>query len=464
MVQLYKSRVEQLGGDTSQRINATRLKEKLVAQIPDLEAHKNKYEVILSFKTDIGDTLMEATRKDHDSDAVSLMRAAAIIRKDIFQVQHRFKGSLLDEQYDTNPTSLLALIQMILGGTDIENQTENNTEVRSAALSITQLLVFNAMKWCRKDSNAVRHNLDRETRLPLYLGLLIHDKTRKRQLIDILFEKGLSVSYDRVLQLSTDMANGVIDQFEADGVVCPIVLRERVFTTGNLDNLDHDPTSTSALTAFYGTALSMTQHITDETPGTERHLDRASPNEKSKSKLVKPLMESYTQVPPAIFATDKPSPHRTVGVAIPQTAKLESDEAQTAWLRRVIQLLQKEQLDKDDNISWSAYFAHLQYSLRRPPAISGLMPLFRDNAHSVAMVKHGMDIIIKATLHVNPGQVPVLTVDQPLYAIAKEMQWSWPDQYGEGKYVVLMGGLHIEMALLNVLGNWLDGSGWVQYM
>ena len=24
-----------------------------------------------------------------------------------------------------------------------------------------------------------------------------------------------------------------------------------------------------------------------------------------------------------------------------------------------------------------------------------------------------------------------------------------------------MGGLHIEKALLNVLGNWLDGSGWV---
>ena len=66
---------------------------------------------------------------------------------------------------------------------------------------------------------------------------------------------------------------------------------------------------------------------------------------------------------------------------------------------------------------------------------------------------------MKATQHVNPGQVPVLTVDQPLYAIAKAIQWSWPDQYGEGKY-----GLHIEMALLNVLGNWLDGSGWVAIM
>ena len=92
------------------------------------------------------------------------------------------------------------------------------------------------------------------------------------------------------------------------------------------------------------------------------------------------------------------------------------------------------------------------------------MPLFRDNAHSVAMVKHGMDVIMKATEHVNPGQIPVLTLYQPLYTIAKEIQWSWPSMYGEEKYVVLMGGLHREMALLNVLGNWLDGSGWVAIM
>lgn len=31
-------------------------------------------------------------------------------------------------------------------------------------------------------------------------------------------------------------------------------------------------------------------------------------------------------------------------------------------------------------------------------------------------------------------------------------------------YVVLMGGLHIEIALLNVLVDWLDGSGWISIM
>ena len=75
-----------------------------------------------------------------------------------------------------------------------------------------------------------------------------------------------------------------------------------------------------------------------------------------------------------------------------------------------------------------------------------------------------MDIIKKATLHVNPNQIPVITLDQPLYAIAKKVQWTWPNDYGETCYVVLLGGLHIEMSFLKVIGDWLQGSGWVELM
>ena len=107
-----------------------------------------------------------------------------------------------------------------------------------------------------------------------------------------------------------------------------------------------------------------------------------------------------------------------------------------------------------NNISWSAHFATLQDASRRPPEISELMPLFRDTFSLLALVKHGMGVIAKATECVNHEQVPVLTVDQPLYAIAKKIPWSWPDVYGDSKYVVMMGGIHSEIALLNVLGHW----------
>ena len=54
-----------------------------------------------------------------------------------------------------------------------------------------------------------------------------------------------------------------------------------------------------------------------------------------------------------------------------------------------------------------------------------------------------------AVQHLNPRQTPVVTFDQP-------------QETGEDKVVVMFGGLHIKMAALKTLGNWMDGSGWVQ--
>ena len=49
------------------------------------------------------------------------------------------------------------------------------------------------------------------------------------------------------------------------------------------------------------------------------------------------------------------------------------------------------------------------------------------------MVKHGIE-------YLNPGQIPVTIFDQPLFALAKFVQWKWPDTYGEQKYVAMFGG------------------------
>ena len=83
----------------SERTQATRLKEKLLTQIPDLEAHKGKYEIILPFKYDVGETLLDVKARDQESDVVVLIRAANIVRKGIFQKQYKFTGSLTDEHY-----------------------------------------------------------------------------------------------------------------------------------------------------------------------------------------------------------------------------------------------------------------------------------------------------------------------------------------------------------------------------
>ena len=43
----------------------------------------------------------------------------------------------------------------------------------------------------------------------------------------------------------------------------------------------------------------------------------------------------------------------------------------------------------------------------------------------------------------NPIQTPDIAADQPSYALAKQIQWHWPEKYGEDKFVIMIGGLHI---------------------
>ena len=90
-----------------------------------------------------------------------------------------------------------------------------------------------------------------------------------------------------------------------------------------------------------------------------------------------------------------------------------------------------------------------------------MLPLFQDNSKSVAMIKHSMDVIKQAVQELNSSQVPLITLDQPLYAIAKSIQWNWQTEYGEDHFVLILGGLHIEMAALKVIGDWLEDCGWV---
>ena len=89
-------------------------------------------------------------------------------------------------------------------------------------------------------------------------------------------------------------------------------------------------------------------------------------------------------------------------------------------------------------------------------------PLFSDETCSPAMKHHCLHVIGAAIPHVNPNQVPVICLDQPRYALAKQIQWLIPGDYGEDKYIILLGGLHIELTAFKALGHWLEGSGWVE--
>lgn len=132
IAQLYKTRLEQLGVTVDKRIHTTRLKERLLTELPHLKAHSEGRDTLLSFEKDIGPALMIACHNDHD--AVHLMRAAQVVRKEIFDSIISFDGSFQENcQQKAVPPSLLALVNMILDGTNIEHQTTTKP-----ALTISQ--------------------------------------------------------------------------------------------------------------------------------------------------------------------------------------------------------------------------------------------------------------------------------------------------------------------------------------
>lgn len=130
------------------------------------------------------------------------------------------------------------------------------------------------------------------------------------------------------------------------------------------------------------------------------------------------------------------------------------------WLEHVRTVITDNTSD-NMQISWSAFHANEVKSPEHSTLdISSLLPLFQEESKSPAMIRHSMNVVRDAINFLNPGQSPVLACDQPLYALAKEIQWTWPETHGENQYVVMLGGLHIELTALKALGKWLDDSGW----
>ena len=110
---------------------------------------------------------------------------------------------------------------------------------------------------------------------------------------------------------------------------------------------------------------------------------------------------------------------------------------------------------------WSAFHANRSEEVGTSnTCLEAILPLFHERAATPEMIRHGIELVKKLTLHLNPSQIPVMAVDQPLYDLAKKNKWTFPNSLGEDRFVVLLGGLHIEMALWSTIGDLLPESGW----
>lgn len=80
---VYSEGLQILGGVTNGNIHSTGLIQKLLHHIQDLETHNSNFGTVLSFKNDIGATLLDHYRTDPDNEAVVLMRISKLVYKEV---------------------------------------------------------------------------------------------------------------------------------------------------------------------------------------------------------------------------------------------------------------------------------------------------------------------------------------------------------------------------------------------
>ena len=207
-----------------------------------------------------------------------------------------------------------------------------------------------------------------------------------------------------------------------------------------MDNLAWDPSSTTSASSLHCTGISLFQFPTSVNPDESRQ-----PLTIPTGLQTKHLPDSYAFVPALAFDT--------VNITVPESTicpiKTCIDEAvrgEKGWYDYALLRLEKQDIREDTN-AWAAYHASQEAIDGNIPALTALLPLFYKKAATPVMVKHGMDVLRQAITFLNPGQIPVITVDQPLFAITKYIQWKLPEQYGEKVYVVMLGDMHTEMTL-----------------
>ena len=436
--------------------HSTRLKQKLLAEIPDLQFFKKGRQGYLAFNSKITELLHEnfGDSKD-DIDAKVLRDSVRILRKNMFSKLDMFNGSLLDPlvQLSSIPSLFLSFVKRLLGGA-----SKDNDIVRQPVFSICQLLLCNFAKRRPKvNTDNPRHQRSQEMPIVVYVGLLVHNLTGSAALVDALFRLGLSVSYDRVQQIRKSLADQVCQEFDREGVVWAYSLPKGTPKAYGFDNANKNSTSTTASGSanFNGTVISVFSF--GESDEVTKSLNMKEGNPKRKLKLP----EYYTDIEPMDKKTSQIPPvegHTLVGDASKVKEYCESGEME--WLKKVMDVICKgDEINKDSNVTWAAFHAAKEIQRKKDLVHSQILPVFTEASNTPAMVKHCLTVIMKAHAFTNPGETPWVTADQPLFALLKTTQWRFPQTHGEHLIVAVLGAMHTEKAAWPCVGQVEDGSG-----
>ena len=299
LVRLYDARLTSMG-HANVKAHTTRLRADLIAMIPDLrEVGDGCGHTKLVFDVDLSSAVIEMQDNSCRSEVSLLAKAVKILRRHTVPWKLHFSGSFDPDCHEKSvPPLLLTFYSMLLDGLHIidEDTLKPHDQLSKVVSTLAELTIYNTVsKRSSRPSCSLRHIKERETPTVIYNAVKLYQTTRKESLVDAFHDQGLCISYDRLRSLRITLSHSVISRWNDMGVVVPLHGLKGVLT-GGMDNLDHDPTSTTAISSFHGSGISLTFHPTSDNLGTQIVDGDILRNELDGMKTVQPLPTFYTEM------------------------------------------------------------------------------------------------------------------------------------------------------------------------
>ena len=451
IMKLYKQRLELQNLDSS-GTHTTRLRKSILDAIPDIKEvrHDNgTYDLI--YDNDLSAIVKELKDVSVNEKISLFLKVARLIRQEVLEKKHEFKGNFNpNSEKDSVSESLCTLLRMVLDGPSFltGERSEDTFSSEPIVLSLAQQIAFNTVEKRALTGKYVRHSKEKTTPLPTYVGIKSYLQGKK-VMIDMLYSRGVSISYDMVKNLSMDIANSVIKFWDNEGIIVPPQAKKGRFTIIGFDNIDWNAKSKLSRTdsTLHGTIIVVHQFGTNDSPVTGDQNVNILDSEVVGLKKVKRLPHDYANV------DDKYSIGKNDNLIVPKISKhIDSFEGSVshliseeyAWLKDSLRLILNESLEKSDWHSWAAYHASHNITNFVTRMISHVMPILLQKSSDPATIAHVLRIACGLIKHLNPGQIVMVETDQPLYQTAKKLRWKYPEEIFSEDHLFLSLGIFIQ--------------------
>ena len=175
-----------------------------------------------------------------------------------------------------------------------------------------------------------------------------------------------------------------------------------------LNNLDHNPSSSTAKDSFHGTGISIFQFQTNQDDSFKFELSKTSRNNDSPPSLP----SYYTNV-----KTTKSTPSKSrISINSMNSMDVDHFDESKGWLNHIHDHLDDEEMLQKCN--WASFNAS---QVQHPDSkhLSAMLSLLKDEVATHGTVRDTMDIIDKVHKKLKLDQPLVITADQPVYVIGK---------------------------------------------